>query len=228
MTKSPVATLIINFKNYREVLGKRSLILAEEAERVSEGRTGVEVIVCPPSPVLQSVAGGVGIAVFSQKLEEGEEGKSTGAMIPESVLEAGCRGSILNHSEARTGVDTIGRLVARARGIGLRICVCAENAEEMVAISRFAPEFLAIEPPELIGTGISVSKARPGLIKDSVEMVRQAGFTGKILCGAGIVTGDDARAAMRLGAEGVLVASSIVKAGAREMKIREIIEALEG
>jgi len=225
-----MSTLIINFKNYREVLGNGSLRLAREAERVSKGRSksGVEVIVCPPAPVLQSVAAAVGIAVFSQKMEEAEEGKSTGAIIPESVLEAGCGGSILNHSEARIGMSSIERLVARAQKIGLKCCVCAENVEEVVSISRFSPEFLAIEPPELIGTGISVSKARPELITASVERARHAGFRGRILCGAGIVTGEDARRAMELGAQGVLVASSIVKAEDRARKIEELIEALGG
>jgi triosephosphate isomerase len=34
-----------------------------------------------------------------------------------------------------------------------------------------------------------------------------------VLCGAGISTGEDVRKALELGAEGVLLASSVVKAG---------------
>jgi triosephosphate isomerase len=231
LAEPPSSTLIINFKNYREMLGNGSLLLAREAETVSRGRgksNGVEVIVCPPVPFLQSIAASVAIPVFSQKIDEGDEGKSTGAIIPESILEAGCDGSILNHSEARIGMGSIERLVARAQKIGLRCCVCAESVDEVVSVSRFSPDFLAIEPPELIGSGISVSKARPELITGSVERARSAGFRGRILCGAGIVTGGDARRARELGAEGVLVASSIVRAEDKAQKIEEMIGALGG
>jgi triosephosphate isomerase len=47
-----------------------------------------------------------------------------------------------------------------------------------------------------------------------------------VLCGAGIVSGDDARAATELGARGILVASSVVKATDWEAKIRELASAL--
>ena len=73
-------------------------------------------------------------------------------------------------------------------------------------MAAFDPEFLAIEPPELIGTGTAVSKARPELVRGSVMAASERGFRGMVLCGAGIVSGEDAQAAMRLGAQGILVA----------------------
>ena len=220
-----ISTLIINFKNYKEILGIRSIELASKAEKVSRGKN-LEIVVCPPSPVLHSVARAVDIAVFSQKLEEGEEGKSTGALIPESILEAGCRGALLNHSESRIDLETIGRLVARARSLKLASCVCAETAPEAASIAPFSPDLLAIEPAELIGTGISVSSARPELITESVAQARKVGFSGRILCGAGIVTAEDAARAKKLGTQGVLVASSVVKAQNWGKKIEELAEAL--
>jgi len=71
---------------------------------------------------------------------------------------------------------------------------------------------IAVEPPELIGTGISVSKAKPEVVSGSVELVKQINPDVIVLCGAGITTGEDVAAALRLGTEGVLVASGIVKA----------------
>ena len=221
----PISTLIINFKNYREILGIRSIELAAEAEKVSRGKN-LEIVVCPPSPVLHSVARAVDIAVFSQKLEEGDEGKSTGALISESSLEAGCRGALLTHSESRIALETIGRLVARARSLKLTSCVCAETAPEVASIARFSPDLIAIEPAELIGTGISVSKARPELITESVSQARKVGFSGRILCGAGIVTAEDCAMAKKLGTQGVLVASSVVKAQNWGKKMEELAEAL--
>jgi triosephosphate isomerase len=43
-----------------------------------------------------------------------------------------------------------------------------------------------------------------------------------LLCGAGIVSGEDVAAAIRLGTQGILVASSVVKAQDWRAKLREL------
>jgi triosephosphate isomerase len=108
------------------------------------------------------------------------------------------------------------------RSLGLRTCACAETAKEAVEISALEPEFLAIEPPELIGTGRAVSKARPELITETASALAKAGYSGRLLCGAGIVSGEDVAAAIRLGTQGILVASSVVKAQDWRAKLREL------
>ena len=70
---------------------------------------------------------------------------------------------------------------------------------------------IAIEPPDLIGSGISVSKARPELITNSLQAIREINPAVKVLCGAGITTSGDVSRALELGAKGVLVASGLVK-----------------
>lgn len=177
-------------------------------------------------PSLSSVASAVKIPVISQKVEDAVEGKSTGAVIPEALKAWGCAGSIINHSESRMPLEAVGRTVRRMRKSGLVSCVCAEGSEELERIVPFEPEYIAVEPPELIGTGIPVSKARPGLVSESVTTAKTAGFRGLVLCGAGIVSGDDARAAVKLGAGGILVASSIVKSADWEAKVAELASAL--
>jgi triosephosphate isomerase len=68
------------------------------------------------------------------------------------------------------------------------------------------PDYIAVEPRELIGGKISVSQARPELISDTVKAVKT-----KVLCGAGINTRQDVKKALKLGAKGVLVASAVAK-----------------
>jgi len=216
---------IINFKNYSEILGEGALRLARTAEAVSE-TVGVELILSPPVPRLSSVASAVGVAVFSQSVGNQQEGKSTGAIIPEALRASGCAGSIINHSESRLPLETIRDLIPRMKGLGLSSCVCGEDAGEVVVMAGLAPEYLAVEPPELIGSGIAVSKARPELLRDSVSSVRGAGYTGRLLCGAGIVSGEDARAAVELGMDGILVASSVVRSKDWRSKISELATAL--
>jgi len=214
-------TFIVNFKNYPEVMGEGSIRLARAAAGLSTA-LGIDMVVSPPTPMLYAVASTVGIPVFAQNAELGEQGKSTGATIPESIKAAGCVGSLLNHSECRIPLDVLSKTIGRMRSLGLRTCACAETAKEAVEISALEPEFLAIEPPELIGTGRAVSKARPELITETASALAKAGYSGRLLCGAGIVSGEDVAAAIRLGTQGILVASSVVKAQDWRAKLREL------
>jgi triosephosphate isomerase len=216
---------VINFKNYAEVLGEPALRLSRLAEHVAT-ELGVDIIVAPPSPSLASIASAVKIPVIGQKVEDAGEGKSTGAVIPEALKAWGCAGSLINHSESRVPQGVIAKIVPRMKRSGLSSFVCVETTKELVEVSSVAPEYIAIEPPDLIGTGRSVSKARPELISDSVKASEDAGFRGDLLCGAGIVSAEDVRAAVRLGARGILVASSVVKSPDWEAKIRELASAL--
>lgn len=224
--KSGGPVLIINLKNYREILGDGALRLVEAAERASDS-TGAQIIVAPPVPMLYAVASKARIPVFSQRVDNKDEGKSTGSVIPEELKESRCAGSILNHSESRVPIEIIALLIPRMKKLGLSTCLCAESAAEVSKMASLSPEYLAIEPPELIGTGVAVSKARPEVVSGSVLAARETGYRGRVLCGAGIVSGEDASAAVRLGAEGILVASSVVKAKDDwEGKIRELSSAL--
>ena len=80
------------------------------------------------------------------------------------------------------------------------------------AVAYLHPDIISIEPPELIGTGVAVSKAKPDAVTDTIKMVRKVNTEAVILCGAGISHGEDVAVALKLGAQGVLVASGIVKA----------------
>jgi triosephosphate isomerase len=217
----PPPTFIVNFKNYPEVMGEGSIRLAKAAAGLS-WEVGINVVVAPPTPMLYAIASTVKIPVFAQRTELGEQGKSTGHSIPESIKAAGCAGSLLNHSESRIPIHVLGLTIERMKRLGLASCVCAETTEEAVAVAAFDPEFLAIEPPELIGTGRAVSKARPELLTGTAEALAKAGYKGSLLCGAGIVSGEDVAAAMRLGTKGILVASSVVKAQDWPAKLREL------
>jgi triosephosphate isomerase len=220
---SPV--FIINFKNYGEILGDRAIGLATTAEDVCKGLS-IELILSPPVPMLSAVAARVRVPVFSQAVSDLQEGKSTGAIIPEALRAAGCAGSIVNHSEARLAQETVRHLIPRMKTLGLASCVCGEDPKEIASLSALAPEMLAVEPPELIGGGVAVSQARPDLLLEASRSAKEAGFTGRLLCGAGIATGEDVRAASRLGMDGILVASSVVKAKDWASKINELATAL--
>ncbi len=217
--------LIVNEKNYLEVSGDGALKLARAAEAVA-GELGVNVAVAPPLPSLGLVAGAVSIPVLAQHTDASEVGSSTGSIVPELVKSLGSVGSLINHSEKRVPFEVLKMTVLRLRDVGLVSVVCAKSPAEVSRIASVGPDFIAIEPPELIGSGIAVSKVKPEIISDSVEAARRVDPTIKVICGAGIVSGEDVEAALRLGSVGVLVASGIVKASDWSNKIIEMAEPL--
>jgi len=90
----------------------------------------------------------------------------------------------------------------------------------------FSPNFIAVEPPELIGGDMSVTTADPDIVSGSVETVKDINKNVKVLCGAGVKNGRDVAKSIELGAEGVLLASGIVKAKDKESVIRDLASGL--
>jgi len=211
LTEIKYPLLMINFKAYSQSSGRKAVELAKVAEAVSK-ETGVTIVVAPQLTDIAIVAQEVEIPVFAQHADPVQPGAHTGHVTLEAIKDAGATGTILNHSERRLRLDIIDEAIKRARELGLVTTVCSNTPEVSAAVAALNPDMIAIEPPELIGTGIPVSKAKPEVITTTVDLVRKVNTEVKILTGAGITTGDDVAAALRLGTVGVLVASGIVKA----------------
>lgn len=210
--------LIINFKNYTEVSGDGAVKLAKSADVVAK-KLKVEVVLAPQQPALATVANSVSIPVICQHVDDEKVGSSTGYFVPEIAKSFGAAGSLINHSEHRIEMKHIASLVARLRGLHMTSIVCAREPWEVMEISVFRPDFIAIEPPELIGSGMAVSKKNPEIITKSIN---SAGSRSKVICGAGITGKDDVAKAMELGSRGILVASGIIKAKSWATKIAEL------
>ncbi|MGH9989203.1 MAG: triose-phosphate isomerase [Nitrososphaera sp.] len=216
--------LIINFKNYEEVSADRAIKLAEAAREVAE-KLKIEIVVAPPQPALALIAKKIQIPVICQHVDNEKMGPSTGFVVPEIAKSYGAIGSLINHSEHRIEMKSIASLVERMRKLGMVSIVCAQEPNEVVEISILQPDFIAIEPPELIGSGRAVSKENPAIITKSIQ---GAGSRSSIICGAGITDKDDVAKAMELGSRGILVASGIVKANSWEKKIAELASGMKG
>ena len=210
--------LIINCKNYLEASGEEARRLAQVSEEVSR-ENNVDIIICPPIPFTSEICNSVNIPVFTQHVDSDKVGSSTGAIIPEVAKKAGVMGSLVNHSEKRVDPAKISAAVQRLRENGLVSVVCARTPSEVADFAGFSPDFVAIEPPELIGSGVAVSTSKPEVITDSIKAALSTNPKVKVVCGAGIVDGKDVEAAIKLGSSGVLVASGIVKSQDWKRKI---------
>ena len=216
--------IIVNFKTYLEATGKKALKLAKKAERVSVAAK-VSIGVAPQFADIATVAEAVNIPVFAQHVDPVQPGSHTGHVIAESIKEAGAVGTLINHSERQLKLSDIDKAIRKTRESGLLSVVCANNPSISAAVATLKPEIIAVEPPELIGTGIPVSKAKPEVVTETVRVVREVNPKVTILCGAGITRAEDVVAALRLGTQGVLVASGIVKAKDPYTVLHEFAEA---
>ena len=203
--------ILVNFKTYLEGTGRKALELAESAEKANH-ETGICIGLAPQFTDIARLAHTVSLPIFAQHMDPMGPGSFTGHILPEAVKDAGAVGTLINHSERRLKLADIAAAVARAKALRLASVVCTNNAGVSASAAALKPDFIAIEPPELIGTGIPVSKAQPEIVTDTVTLVRKVNPDVTILCGAGITQGDDVASALKLGTMGVLVASGIVKA----------------
>ena len=201
--------LLVNLKTYNAGTGDAAVRVAEDARDVAE-ETGARVAVAPQTVDLRAVAE-TGVETFAQGVDGIEYGSNTGATHAGAVAGAGADGTVLNHSERRLKLAAIDAALEAAHDESLETVVCANNPDQTAAAATLGPDQVAVEPPELIGTGTPVSKADPDIITEAVERVSGVSDV-PVLCGAGITSGEDVSAAIELGAEGVLVASGVVKA----------------
>jgi triosephosphate isomerase len=217
--------LAVNFKNYDAAIGKKALQLAKDAEVVAE-ETGVTVVVAPSTPTLLYVTANCRLPVFAQHCDPGLGEMSTGFLPVRTLLDDGVVGSMVNHSEHKLQRDLVGKAVDELKHWGLASLVCAATPEEAASLAAFSPDIIALEPPELIGTGRAVSKVSPEIVINGVKSVEKVDPRMTVLCGAGITTTEDVVSAVGLGVKGVLVASAIVKATDSRQKMLQMADSL--
>jgi len=201
---------IINLKNYNEIAGSKATRITKLAQKISK-RYKIKIAIAPPQHAISELVNH-SIPILAQHVDNAKVGSTTGFVIPEILKKSGVKGSLINHSEHRISARDIILLVKRLKKLGMVSVVCVKNIKEAAKYAKLNPTYIAIEPPELIGTGRAISTERPQLITNAVLAVKKANNSTKLLCGAGIVSGKDVSKAIQLGAKGILVASGIVKA----------------
>jgi triosephosphate isomerase len=221
--KTPLVA--INMKTYPESTGAEGMKLALLCQEVFEA-TGKSLALAPQQSDLALYASTFAVPMLAQHVDNVKPGGTTGRVTPEAVKAIGCAGTLINHSEHRIPSDDVKALVERCRKLGLVSIVCTKDAKESQEYSNFKPDFIAVEPPELIGGDISVTTANPGVVRDSVAAVKKISPGTKVLCGAGVKTGADVKKALELGADGVLLASGVVKAKDPKSVVAEMLGAL--
>jgi triosephosphate isomerase (TIM) len=215
---------IINCKNYEEISGDKIIKFVKTVEKVAK-KFNVKIAIAPPQHLI-GVVSNSSIPILSQHVDDSKVGSTTGFMIPELLKKSNVNGSLINHSEHRISSKEIKKLVLKLKELKMISIVCVKDVAEVKKYAKINPDYIAIEPPELIGSGKAVSNEKPELIINAAKAVKDAKNKTKLLCGAGIVSGEDVSKAAELGSKGILVASGIIKAKNWDKIISEFAKAL--
>jgi len=219
--------LIINFKAYEQGTGGKALEIAKIADKVAK-EYSASIIIAVQHTDIRLIASSVDIPVFAQHIDPVTYGSHTGWILPESVKDAGAEGTLLNHSEHHMGISDLEKSINIAKKLKLKTLACAQDPEMAKALSVFNPYWIAVEPLELISGDISISKAEPFIITQTIDLVKHLNPSIPVLVGAGVKTGADVLTATELGADGILIASGVMKSENPEDEIRSLAEGLQG
>jgi triosephosphate isomerase len=213
--------IFVNFKTYSESSGEHAVVLAKICEEAHTTR--VPVIPVVQDFDLENVKNAIATPVWIQHIDEYDSGAHTGSTVAEIAQQHGASGTFLNHSEHRfEHFDDLEKAHSHAKAIALKTLIFAKDIEELRKVARLNPNFLAYEPPELVGsTDTSVAEAQPEIISQAVEIARRESIP--LIVGAGIKSVEDIRVSLRLGANGFAVASNIVKADNQREALQELL-----
>lgn len=212
--------LIINLKTYEEGTGKNAVKIAKIAKKLEKEakKKKVEIIICCQDLDVREVLK-IKAKTYAQHIDHFDYGAHTGYSIAHALKKAGVKGSLVSHSEHLLPIKEIKKTVEMAKELKMEVCVCARDAKAVRQVAKVKPDFIAVEPAELIGGDISISTAKPQLIKASVKAAGDV----PLLVGAGVKNSEDVRKGIELGAKGILVASGVVKAKNVEKEMRELL-----
>jgi triosephosphate isomerase len=208
--------IIINFKTYPQATGAKAVALAQLCEAFATERQ-LDIRVAVQASDIYRVSQAVSIPVYAQHIDAISPGRDTGFLLPEAIKEAGATGTLINHSEHQLDDEGIAQRVARAQEVGLKVIICADTPERATAFETYTPEFIAVEPPEMIAK-VSIT-TKPEIIEKARSLIKNP-----LLVGAGVTSGKDVAKAIELKTEGVLLASAICKADDPKAALERLLD----
>lgn len=216
-----VPLVVVNFKTYASASGEQANVLA--AAMAKHNSSSYRMVAVVSAFDLDSVSNqNPDLEVWSQHLDCAGNGSFTGWLEAGNAMARGAVGTIINHAEHKVPISHVKQLMEILPD-GFPICACAADVDEAKALAALGPTFIAVEPPQLIGGDISVTTADPSIVSDTVAAVKSVNPNVRILCGAGVKNGQDVAMAIKLGAEGVLLASGVTKASDVDAVLADLV-----
>ena len=153
--------VVVNFKTYQTAHGA-------SAEELALAMSGIEtdarmIAAVSALDLAAVVAAAPDLEVWCQHLDPVGFGSNTGWLHPETAIERGATGTLINHAEHKVSIEHVAMLLDQVPE-GFEVCACAADVDEAMALAALVPTYVAVEPPELIGGDTSVTSADPGIV----------------------------------------------------------------
>ena len=213
--------LFVNPKSY--LYGEKSLALAKACDKIVK-ETGVFIFFTCPYADLRLIAQNTeNICVTAQNMDALTPGRGMGAVLPESLVEAGAKAVVLNHAENQKTLAELYACIKRAKELGLITIVCADSVTESRAVAALGVDVILAEPTDLIGTG---KTADDSYTINAVKAIKEIDPDVKVMIASGITTPEDCYKVVKLGADGTGSTSGIVKAPDPAQRVDDMIRAI--
>lgn len=221
MQKVTVPFLFVNPKSY--LWGKESLELAKACDEITQKYGVMIFFTCPYADIRLIAENTEHIVVTAQNMDPLKPGRGMGAVLPESLKEAGAGAVVLNHAENQKTLAELYACINRAKELGLITIVCADSTTESKAVAELGADVILAEPTALIGTGIT---ADASYTVDCCREIKAVDPDVKVMIASGITTGEDCYKVVVNGADGSGSTSGIVNAPSRSGRVEEMVQAM--
>lgn len=212
---------IFNPKSY--LYGETLIELAKEADQLVD--ENVSIFVTGPYTDLDKIAEQTDrIIVTAQHLDGILPGRGMGAVLPDSLVNAGVKAVFLNHAEHPMTLAELVKAIGICQKLEIISIVCADSVEEARAIAILKPDIILCEPTELIGTGQTSGK---DYIDATNQAIKEVYPQALVMQAAGISTADDVYQTILAGADGTGCTSGIVKADLPKQMLKDMVSAVK-
>ncbi|HIH06222.1 TPA: triosephosphate isomerase [Candidatus Thalassarchaeaceae archaeon] len=215
--------VVVNFKTYESAHGVAAEELASIMGQIETDARMIAVVSAFDLSAVVSMA--PNLEIWTQHLDPINFGSNTGWLHPETAIQRGAKGTLINHAEHKVSIEHIAMLLDSVPE-GFTVCACAADIDEARALSALQPDYVAVEPPGLIGGEMSVTTADPEIVSGTARAIREISKDVGILCGAGIKNGQDVVKAIELGTSGVLLASGVTKVKDAKSALEDLVSKL--
>lgn len=212
---------IFNPKSY--LYGETLIELGKEADQLVD--ENVSIFVTGPYTDLGKIAEQTDrIIVTAQHLDGILPGRGMGAVLPDSLVNAGVKAVFLNHAEHPMTLAELVKAIGICQKLEIISIVCADSVEEARAIAILKPDIILCEPTELIGTGQTSGK---DYIDATNQAIKEVYPQALVMQAAGISTADDVYQTILAGADGTGCTSGIVKADLPKQMLKDMVSAVK-
>ncbi|MEA3355030.1 MAG: triose-phosphate isomerase [Patescibacteria group bacterium] len=208
--------IFLSLKTYPQASGDQVIKLCQIVKKVQD-KTKIKIMVGAQAFDIRRIKKEVGIEVWAQHLDPIDPGRHFGWLSPYSAKQAGATGTMINHAEHAVDFDTIKATMKKCQSHNLKTLVGTDSINLAKKVINLKPNYLAFENPDLIAGNTSFVDVDADRIKQVIDLTPMPFFVG-----AGISKKSHVQKTIKLGGQGVILASGVIKANDQETALYDL------